>query len=103
MIRSDAELIRRAREGDNAAFTDLWHRYEPRVLSLCRRYVTGGASDPVIEVADLATETFIRALHALDRYEDRSQAGYGFETWLLEIAKRLCLRSHQRFPSRRTY
>ena len=103
MNRSDTELIRRAREGENDAFAVLWHRYEPQVLALCRRYLAGGAVDPVVDPADIATETFIRALHALDRYEDRTATGVGFDTWLLEIAKRLCLKVRERFRRRQQW
>jgi len=87
----DQELIRKAREGDNTAFGQLWGRYEARVLSLCRHYLDSPHRDPALDANDLAKETFIRALHNLERYEDRSQENRGFETWLLEIAKHLCL------------
>ncbi|WP_395140876.1 RNA polymerase sigma factor, partial [Armatimonas sp.] len=103
MNRSDTELIRLARAGENEAFAVLWHRYEPQVMTLCRRYLAGGAVDPVVDPADIATETFIRALHALDRYEDRTATGVGFEAWLLEIAKRLCLKVRERFRRRQQW
>src|SRR5688572_7928921 len=89
----DRDLISRAKAGDNTAFGLLWSRYEPQVVSLCRRYLSGPGRDPMADEQDLALETFVRALHQLDRYEDRSGAGTGFHTWLLEVAKRICLRS----------
>ena len=92
MSLTDQELIRKARQGDNAAFGLLWARYEAQVLSLCRRYLDGPYRDPATDAHDLANETFIRALHSLDRYQDLSQENRGFSTWLLEIAKRLCLK-----------
>src|SRR5689334_3016569 len=88
----DQELVRQTRQGDNGAFGELWSRYEGKVLALCRRYLAGARRDPAVDACDLATETFIRALHRLERYEDRTAAGAGFETWLLEVAKRICLK-----------
>ncbi len=92
MRSSDQELIERARQGDNSAFGRLWTRYEAQVVSLCRHYLSGPYRDPATEAHDLASETFILALHGLHRYEDRSRENRGFETWLLEIAKRRCLK-----------
>jgi RNA polymerase sigma factor (sigma-70 family) len=89
---TDRELIERAKRGDNAAFGELWERYEREVVTLCRRYLSGSRHDPVVDEHDLATDTFIRALHGLERYEDRSAEGVGFDTWLLEVAKRTCLK-----------
>ncbi|MGC4045160.1 MAG: sigma-70 family RNA polymerase sigma factor [Armatimonas sp.] len=93
MRLSDQELIRRARKGDKAAFGQLWERYEKQVYQHCRRWLDSPRRDPAIEASDLLTETFIRALHGLDRYEDRTAEGKGFSVWLLEIAKRLCLKA----------
>src|SRR2546427_2980837 len=87
----DQELVQKAKRGDNAAFGQLWARYEQPVVSLCQRYVQGPHRDPATDASDLANDTFVRALHRLDRYEDRSHLNQGFETWLLEIAKRICL------------
>src|SRR5262249_54240562 len=63
------------------------------VRALCRRYLAGSHRDPAVDEHDLAMDTFVRALHGLDQYEDRSASGHGFQTWLLEVAKRLCLKS----------
>ena len=93
MRLSDQELIRRTCRGDNAAFGQLWERHEAKVSALCRRMLDSPNRDPAIEARDLVTETFIRALHGLDRYEDRTAEGKGFETWLLEVARRLCLKA----------
>lgn len=93
MPLSDQELIHRARKGDKAAFGQLWGRYEKQVYQHCRRWLDSPRRDPAIEASDLLTETFIRALHGLDRYEDRTAQGKGFSVWLLEIARRLCLKA----------
>jgi RNA polymerase sigma factor (sigma-70 family) len=92
MSPTDQALVERAKQGESAAFVELWARYEAPVRALCRRYLACSHRDPAVDEHDLAMDTFVRALHALDQYEDRSAAGYGFETWLLEVAKRLCLK-----------
>lgn len=89
---TDQELIEKAKGGDNAAFGELWSRYEREVVGLCRRYLSGSRHDPAVDEHDLATDTFIRALHGLERYEDQSAEGVGVGAWLLEIAKRTCLK-----------
>src|ERR1700754_3282898 len=87
----DQELVEKARRGDSAAFGALWARHERRVVALCRRYLGSARRDPGVDEQDLASDTFIRALHRLDRYEDRSADGVGFDAWLLEVARRICL------------
>lgn len=91
-VTCDRELAEKAKAGDSAAFGELWARHEPHVLALCRRTLQGASPDPAIDEYDLATDTFIRALHYLDRYEDRTAEGASFRAWLLEVAKRVCLR-----------
>jgi hypothetical protein len=72
MVFTDQELVEKTRGGDNAAFGELWGRYERQVTRLCRGYVSGSPRDPAVDEHDLAADVFIRALHRLDRYEDRS-------------------------------
>jgi RNA polymerase sigma factor (sigma-70 family) len=88
---TDQELVQRAKAGDNTAFGELWGRHEARVVALCRRHLAGPHRDPAVDEHDLATEAFIRALHRLDRYTDRTAEGIGFEAWLLEVARHICL------------
>ncbi|MCW3052159.1 MAG: Tetratricopeptide 2 repeat protein, partial [Chthonomonadales bacterium] len=85
------------------AFGLLWKRYEARVVSRCRHYLNSPHRDPATDAEDLANETFILALHGLHRYEDRTQQNQGFEAWLLEIARRLCLKFLARQRRRRQW
>src|SRR5205814_4938279 len=64
------------------------------------RSYLGAAGRGAADEQDLAGETFIRALHHLDRYEDPAGQGPGFEAWLLSIARHLCL-DHLRRERRR--
>lgn len=89
---TDQELVERTKRGENEAFGELWRRHEPRVMALCRRFLRGAHTDPAVDAHDLATETFIRALHQLDHYQDQTAEGASFQAWLLEVARRHCLR-----------
>jgi RNA polymerase sigma factor (sigma-70 family) len=92
MSFTDQELVERTKRGDNAAFGELWARYERQVIAFCRRFLAGPPRDPAVDEHDLTTDAFIRALHGLERYQDRTREGIGFENWLLEVARRTCLK-----------
>jgi RNA polymerase sigma factor (sigma-70 family) len=86
------ELVEKTKRGDSAASGELWLRCEPQVRALCRRYLVGPHRDPAVDEDDLAMEAFVRAFCRMDCYEDRSGEGVGFEAWLLEVTKRICLK-----------
>src|SRR5206468_2694234 len=71
--------------------------------ALCRSYMLPAFADPAADAEDMVTETFIRALHCLDRYEDRSAEGIGCRAWLTEIARRICLKHLARHRWRRQW
>lgn len=74
---TDQDLVARAREGREAAHRELIGRYQRPVLSLIYRLVHDR------ELAeDLAQETFIKVLNALDRYNP----SYKFSSWIFKIA-----------------
>lgn len=74
-------LIRRAQQGDTAAFELLMNRHAPFVYNLALRTV----GDPQ-EAEDMAQETFIRAWRTLPQFRRQAQ----FTTWLYRIAVNLC-------------
>ncbi len=74
---SEHELIRRARAGDQDAFSDLVALHADRVYGALRRF----GLDPG-EADEVAQEVFVRAWRGLGRFEERSQ----FSTWLYRIA-----------------
>ncbi len=78
VAETDAALARRAAGGDAAAFGGLYDRYFPRVY----RYALARSRDRD-EAEDVTSETFIRALGALHRYEPRT----AFLAWLFRIAR----------------
>lgn len=74
--------VRSARAGDAEAFAELYRLFFRRVRGLCRHLL---GSEPAAE--DAASEVFLRARHAMDRY-DTAQP---FSRWLLAIASHHCI------------
>ena len=62
----EAQLARRAAEGDGAAFATLYDRYEQRIFTFCQR-LTGSADD----AADATQEAFVSMLERLPSLTDR--------------------------------
>jgi RNA polymerase sigma-70 factor (ECF subfamily) len=78
---SDAELVRRARAGEERAYTLLMRRHKEALYRFARRYT--GDSDEAYEIVQL---TFISAWQALARFD----TGRAFDTWLRAIALNKC-------------
>jgi RNA polymerase sigma-70 factor (ECF subfamily) len=77
---NDTDLIVRARRGDGAAWEQLVRAHQDAVFRLA--YLLLGDADTA---EDVAQEAFIRAFHALDRFDpDRP-----LRPWLLSIARNL--------------
>ncbi|HZF27419.1 MAG TPA: sigma-70 family RNA polymerase sigma factor [Steroidobacteraceae bacterium] len=76
-IDTEQEWVERARDGDRAAFEQIYRAYSGKVYGLCLR-LTREAS--IAE--DCTQETFISAWRNLGRFEGRSALG----TWLHRIA-----------------
>jgi RNA polymerase sigma-70 factor (ECF subfamily) len=72
-------LVADARRGDEPAFTELYRRYADRVYRFCLFRVNRPA-----DAEDLMQQTFVRAIEALPRYEER---GLPFGAWLFRIAR----------------
>jgi RNA polymerase sigma factor, sigma-70 family len=78
---SDHEIIRRVRAGDTRSFADLVERHKDKAMTLAMRMLRNreGAEEAV-------QDAFVRAFHALDRFEERSS----FSTWLYRIMFNVC-------------
>ncbi len=76
---SDSELIKRAQNGDQAAFAQIYHRYAQPLY----RYIYFRLGDADL-AEDLRAEVFLRVFESLDRYEDR---GWPLSAWLYRIAR----------------
>ncbi len=79
----ESELIARAKRGDKEAFGGLYEIHAVRVFRHAY-FLTGEV--PLAE--DLTAQTFLRALEAIPRYEDR---GVPFVAWLLRITANLAI------------
>ena len=96
MLSEDAgALVDRARAGDEDAWEELYRRAYPRLHAYAqRRLDADGARDAV-------SETMVRAVAAIDRYQPLSGTG-GFEGWLFGICRHVVLDA-QRAAGRRGY
>lgn len=79
---SDQQVIEYALEGRESAFRELIGRYERPVFSLIYRLVRDRE-----RAEDLAQDTFIKVLNALDRYDP----SYKFSSWIFKIAHNTAL------------
>lgn len=84
-MEQDAELARRAAEGDSAAFTALVRLHEAKVRRFLSRLMRGDGAD------DLAQEVFIKAWRLAPRW--REEGPYG--AWLMRIAWTSFLSDHK--------
>jgi RNA polymerase sigma-70 factor (ECF subfamily) len=73
----DADLIRRAQQGDSEAFATLFHTHKVRIYSLCLRMTNNAA-----EAEDLAQDAFLQVFRKLATFRGDS----ALSTWLYRIA-----------------
>jgi len=79
--KPESELISMATTGNPEAFGALYEKYIDQIYNYIY-YRTSNGKD----AEDLCSRVFIRALHHIERYEDR---GYPFSAWLYRIAHNL--------------
>ncbi|MGQ0814903.1 MAG: RNA polymerase sigma factor [Gemmatimonadota bacterium] len=79
---TDQEVVTYARQGREVAYRELIGRYERPVFSLIYRLVRDREKSE-----DLAQETFIKVLNALDRYDPT----FKFSSWIFKIAHNTAL------------
>jgi len=82
VINHEMDMLIRAQNGDEEAFTNIVMQYQNPVYNLCYRMLGNEQ-----EAEDAAQETFWRAYQAIRRY-DRTRP---FATWLLSIAAHYCI------------
>ena len=89
---SEAQLIRRAGDGDSRAVRALYERYAPRVYAVVRRIA---GDDDLAQ--DYAQEAWIRAIRALPTFRGDAR----FSTWLHRIAVNAALQALRRADTRK--
>ncbi|MBT8063741.1 MAG: sigma-70 family RNA polymerase sigma factor [Xanthomonadales bacterium] len=88
----ESELVKRARDGDSAAFEVLYRRHRDRIYGLVWRLCGGDAA----LAEDLLQEAFVRAWRKLDSFRGNSRFG----TWLHRLSVNVAL-SDRRIRMRR--
>ena len=84
---TDLDLIRRARKGDEQAFTMLVRRYEEVVYSFAFKVCRDR-----LKATETVQDTFINVFLKLRQFDGRSK----FSTWLYSIVTNNCLMKHRR-------
>jgi len=88
LIKTDAELVRRCRAGDSAAWEQVVHEYSRRVYNLAYRFTGRHES-----AEDLTQEVFVRVYRSLEQYDP--QAG-DLANWLMRLARNLVIDDYRR-------
>ena len=94
MTTTDAFLVPRCREGDEAAWRELVARHTRRVFGLAYRF-TGR----VDEAEDLTQEVFVKVYQTLGRYRE-SDGPFG--GWLMAVARNHAIDQYRRRKQERT-
>lgn len=76
----DVQLMLRAKEGDEAAFNELWEKYHGRLVAVFYHMLRDQES-----AEDLTQEAFLRIFRARRKYQPTAK----FSTWLFRIASNL--------------
>ena len=82
------DLLRRCREGDQAAWRDLVSEHGRRVFNLAYRFV--GRVD---EAEDVTQEVFVKVYRSLDRFRE-SDGSFG--AWLMTVARNHAIDRYRR-------
>jgi len=82
----DEELIRRFKNGDELAFTELVLKYQKTVYNLIYRFTSGKK-----ETEDLFQEVFLQLYRSLKKFRGESK----FFTYLYRLTANICLKSRK--------
>jgi RNA polymerase sigma-70 factor (ECF subfamily) len=88
-----AELVRRCRKGDGAAWEEIVQTYSRRIYNLAYRFTSRADS-----AEDLTQDVFIRVYRSLDQYNPKQG---DLQNWLMRLARNLIIddyRKRQRAP-----
>jgi RNA polymerase sigma-70 factor (ECF subfamily) len=78
-----AELVRRCRAGDGAAWEEIVQSYSRRIYNLAYRFTS--RSDTA---EDLTQEVFVRVYRSLDQYDPKQG---DLQNWLMRLARNLII------------
>ena len=83
----DCELVEAVRGGDDAAFEELYRRYQPRIAGFVRSMLHDDA-----RAEDVAQEAFLSALRRMRA----TDAEINFKPWIYQIARNAAIDSYRR-------
>ena len=83
-----AELVRRCRAGDGAAWEEIVSTYSRRIYNLAYRFTSRADS-----AEDLTQEVFIRVYRSLDQYDSKQG---DLQNWLMRLARNLIIDDYRR-------
>ena len=80
--QKDFELVKKAQQGSQYAFTELMARYRDAIYFMILKMINNQS-----DAEDLMIEAFGKAFKKIDQY----QPTYAFSTWLFKIASNNCI------------
>jgi RNA polymerase sigma-70 factor (ECF subfamily) len=83
-----AELVRRCRAGDGAAWEEIVSNYSRRVYNLAYRFTSRADA-----AEDLTQEVFIRVYRSLEQYDSKQG---DLQNWLMRLARNLIIDDYRR-------
>ncbi len=83
-----AELVRRCRAGDGAAWEEIVQTYSRRIYNLAYRFTSRADA-----AEDLTQDVFIRVYRSLDQYDPRQG---DLQNWLMRLARNLVIDDYRR-------
>jgi RNA polymerase sigma-70 factor (ECF subfamily) len=92
-VSEGAELVRRCRAGDGAAWEEIVQTYSRRIYNLAYRFTSRADT-----AEDLTQEVFVRVYRSLDQYDPKQG---DLQNWLMRLARNLIIddyRKRQRTP-----
>ncbi len=87
-VGEGAELVRRCRAGDGAAWEEIVSTYSRRIYNLAYRFTS--RSDAA---EDLTQEVFVRVYRSLDQYDPKQG---DLQNWLMRLARNLIIDDYRR-------
>ena len=87
-ISEGAELVRKCRAGDGAAWEEIVQTYSRRIYNLAYRFTSRADA-----AEDLTQEVFIRVYRSLEQYDPKQG---DLQNWLMRLARNLIIDDYRR-------
>lgn len=95
-LANEADVIAKAKTGDQKAFEALYNQYFPRLERAARSFVRDAGPKLGIDPSDIAQDTFLKVFQNLDTFKGDSE----FYTWLHSIMRNEGLMTIRKASSR---